>query len=80
MWTPKIENFFPTTHGGTYKLEKFQYSRERLLRYFWKRGHIIKRMCWNRRLRFCHDNEKRCKIGRGIYFSFQNWHEDFDKV
>ena len=25
----------------------------------------------------CHDNEKRCKIGRGIDLSFQNWHEDF---
>ena len=27
----------------------------------------------------CHDNEKRCKIGRGIDLSFQNWHEDFDE-
>ena len=26
----------------------------------------------------CHDNEKRCKIGRGIDLSFQNWHESFD--
>ena len=25
----------------------------------------------------CHDNEKRCKIGRGIDLSFQNWHDDF---
>ena len=71
--------FFPTAHGGTYKLEKIQHSGERLLRYFWKRGNIIKRMCWNRILRFCHGNEKRCKAGRGIYFSFQNWHEAFDE-
>ena len=28
---------------------------------------------------FCHDNEKRCKIGRGIDFSFQNWHENFEE-
>ena len=27
----------------------------------------------------CHDNEKRCKIGRGIDLSFQNWREDFDE-
>ena len=27
----------------------------------------------------CHDNEKRCKVGRGIDLSFQNWHEDFDE-
>ena len=27
----------------------------------------------------CHDNEKRCKIGRGIDLSFQSWHEDFDE-
>ena len=26
-----------------------------------------------------HDNEKRCKIGRGINLLFQNWHEDFDE-
>ena len=25
-----------------------------------------------------YDNEKRCKIGRGIDLSFQNWHESFD--
>ena len=28
----------------------------------------------------CHDTEKRCKISRGIYLSFQNWHEEFDEV
>ena len=27
----------------------------------------------------CHDNEKRCKTGRGIDLSFQNWDEDFDE-
>ena len=27
----------------------------------------------------CHDNEKSCKIGRGIDLSFQNWHEEFDE-
>ena len=26
-----------------------------------------------------HDNEKSCKIGRGIDLSFQNWHEEFDE-
>ena len=25
----------------------------------------------------CHDNEKWCKIWRGIDFSVQNWHEEF---
>ena len=27
----------------------------------------------------CHDNEKRCKNWRGIDFSLQNWHEEFDE-
>ena len=27
----------------------------------------------------CHDNEKWCKISRGIDLSVQNWHEEFDK-
>ena len=27
----------------------------------------------------CHDNEKRCKTGTGIDFSFQNLDEDFDE-
>ena len=27
----------------------------------------------------CHDNEKWCKIWRGIDLSFQSWHEQFDK-
>ena len=27
----------------------------------------------------CHDNEKWCKIWRGIYLSFQNWHGKFDE-
>ena len=27
----------------------------------------------------CHDNEKRCKIGREIDLSLENWHEDFDE-
>ena len=27
----------------------------------------------------CHGNEEWCKIWRGIDFSFQNWHEEFDK-
>ena len=27
----------------------------------------------------CHDNEVKCKIWRGIDFSFQNWHEEFNK-
>ena len=26
----------------------------------------------------CHDNEKRCKTGRGTDLSFQKWDEDFD--
>ena len=28
----------------------------------------------------CHDNEEWCKIWRGIELSFQNWHEEFDKI
>ena len=27
----------------------------------------------------CHNNEKWCKIWRGIYLSFQNWHEELDE-
>ena len=27
----------------------------------------------------CHDNEKRCKIGRGIDLSFQSWHDNFNE-
>ena len=27
----------------------------------------------------CHENEKWCKIWRGIDLSFQNWHEEFDE-
>ena len=27
----------------------------------------------------CHDNEEWCKIGKGIDFLFQNWHEEFDE-
>ena len=27
----------------------------------------------------CHGNEERCKIWRGIDFSLQSWHEEFDK-
>ena len=27
----------------------------------------------------CHENEERCKNWRGIDFSVQNWHEQFDK-
>ena len=26
-----------------------------------------------------HDSEERCKTWRGIYFLFQNWHDDLDK-
>ena len=28
----------------------------------------------------CHDNEKWCKIWRGINVPFQNWHEEFDEL
>ena len=27
----------------------------------------------------CHENEEWCKIWRGIDYSFQNWHEEFDE-
>ena len=64
-------------------LENFQQSTFESL----KIGTLMASFCLNLRMYelkiyrgvLCHDNEKWCKIWRGIDLSVQNWHEEFDE-